>query len=93
MRAAPPALPPQPLSAYKTEWLRRSKAEQRAAAGTVVAARAGVPQVQKCRKCGQPKRRETGHTRYGYVHFCAAAAGKSVEDWLREMKDQGRAPD
>ncbi|CAM4570435.1 unnamed protein product [Leuciscus chuanchicus] len=75
--------------------LRRKKAEQRAAAGTVVAARAGVPQVQKCRKCGQPKRRETGHTRYGNVHFCSAAAGKSVEDWLREMKDrdQGRAPD
>ncbi|XP_051251220.1 uncharacterized protein LOC127360838 [Dicentrarchus labrax] len=83
-----------PLSTYKTEWLRRKKAEQRAAAppGTGVSARAGVPQVQKCRKCGQPKRRETGHTRYGSGHFCSAAAGKSVEDWLREMKerDQGR---
>ncbi|XP_051952646.1 uncharacterized protein LOC127622664 [Xyrauchen texanus] len=93
-QAAAPAPPPQPRSAYKTEWLRRKKAEQRAAAGAVVAARAGVPQEQKCRRCGQPKRRETGHTRYGNVHFCsAAAAGKSVEDWLREMKDQGRAPD
>ncbi|XP_077081857.1 uncharacterized protein LOC143735572 [Siphateles boraxobius] len=92
--APPPAPPPQPRSAYKTEWLRRKRTEQRAAAGAVVAARAGVPQEQKCRRCGQPKRRETGHTRYGNVHFCsAAAAGKSVEDWLREMKDQGRAPD
>ncbi|CAM4570443.1 unnamed protein product [Leuciscus chuanchicus] len=92
VQAAPPA---QPQFMYKTQWLRRKKAEQRAAAGTVVAARAGVPQVQKCRKCGQPTRRETGHTRYGNVHFCSAAAGKSVEDWLREMKDrdQGRAPD
>ncbi|XP_051250938.1 uncharacterized protein LOC127360565 [Dicentrarchus labrax] len=97
VQAAPPAPPPQPLSTYKTEWLRRKKAEQRAAAppGTGVSARAGVPQVQKCRKCGQPKRRETGHTRYGSGHFCSAAAGKSVEDWLREMKerDQGRDPD
>lgn len=94
----PPAPPPQPRSVYKTEWLRRKRAEQRAAAGAgaVVAARAGVPQEQKCRTCGQPKRRETGHTRYGNVHFCsAAAAGKSVEEWLREMKDKekGRAPD
>ncbi|KAK7157004.1 hypothetical protein R3I94_006915 [Phoxinus phoxinus] len=86
VQAAPPA--PPLLFTYKTEWLRKKRAEQRAATGTVVAARAGVPQAQKCRKCGQPKRRETGHTRYGNVHFCSAAAGKSVEDWLREMKDR-----
>lgn len=61
---------------------------ERTASGKVVAARAGVPQVQKCRQCGQLKRKETGHTRYNNVHFCSAAAGKSVEDWLREMKER-----
>ncbi|CAM4570339.1 unnamed protein product [Leuciscus chuanchicus] len=58
VQAAPPA---QPQFMYKTQWLRRKKAEQRAAAGTVDA-QAGVPQVQKCRKCGQPKQRETPAT-------------------------------
>ncbi|KAK0142136.1 hypothetical protein N1851_020175 [Merluccius polli] len=87
--------PSRPDCPYNTEWNRRNKAKERAQTGRVMSVRAGVPQVQKCRKCGQPKRRETGHSRYRSEHFCSAAAGKSVEDWLREMKerDPGRAPD
>ncbi|KAK0153861.1 hypothetical protein N1851_004053 [Merluccius polli] len=94
VQAAPTAPPPQPDCPYNTEWNRRNKAKERAQTGRVMSVRAGVPQVQKCRKCGQPKRRETGHSRYRSEHFFSATAGKSVEDWLREMKerDPGRAP-
>ena len=104
---APHVLPP-PLAAAQhagpelpvprgTEYQRKQTAKRRAAAqpGTTLSSRAGVPQVQKCRKCGLPRRRETGHTRHRGEHFCSVAAGKSVEDWLREKKerDQGGAPD
>ncbi|KAG5831844.1 hypothetical protein ANANG_G00283780 [Anguilla anguilla] len=40
-----------------------------------------------CARCKQPKRREFGHSPFGKVSFCATAAGKSVEEWLAEMKD------
>ncbi|XP_056467496.1 translation initiation factor IF-2-like [Gadus chalcogrammus] len=103
---APHVLPP-PLAAaqhagpelpvpLKTVYRRRLNAKRRAEAqpGTTYSSRAGVPQVQKCRKCGQTRRRETGHSRHGREYFCSVAAGKSVEDWLREKKerDQGGAP-
>ncbi|CAL8373827.1 unnamed protein product [Arctogadus glacialis] len=104
---APHVLPP-PLAAAQhagpelpvprgTEYQRKLTAKRRAAAqpGTTYSSRAGVPQAHKCRKCGQPRRRETGHTRHRGEHFCSVAAGRSVEDWLREKKerDQGGAPD
>ncbi|CAL8269666.1 unnamed protein product [Gadus morhua 'NCC'] len=80
----------------KTAYLRKLSAKRRAEAppGTTYSSRAGVPQVQKCSKCGQPRRRETGHSRHGGEFFCSVAAGQSVEDWLREKKerDQGGAP-
>ena len=102
---APHVLPP-PLAAaqhagpelpvaLKTVEARRLSAKRRAEAppGTTLSHRAGVPQVHKCSKCGQPRRRETGHSRYGGEVFCSVAAGQSVEDWLRGKKerDQGRA--
>lgn len=41
-----------------------------------------------CAKCGLPKRRETGHSRFGGVAFCSVTAGgKTVAQWLAEMKD------
>ena len=40
-----------------------------------------------CVPYGQPKRRELGHRLFGNVSFCSAAAGKSVDEWLAEMKD------
>ncbi|CAL8266768.1 unnamed protein product [Boreogadus saida] len=81
----------------KNVYRRKLNAKRRAEAqpGTIISPRAGVPQVQKCSKCGQPRRRETGHSRYGREYFCSVAAGQSVEDWLREKKegDPGRAQD
>ncbi|CAL8269663.1 unnamed protein product [Gadus morhua 'NCC'] len=80
----------------KTVELEEADAKRRAEAqpGTTYSSRAGVPQVHKCSKCGQPRRRETGHSRHGGEYFCSVAAGQSVEDWLREKKerDQGGAP-
>ncbi|CAB1441185.1 unnamed protein product [Pleuronectes platessa] len=39
-----------------------------------------------CKRCGQPKTREYGHSRYRSQHFCSRAEGRSVEDWLEEKR-------
>ncbi|KAL2080702.1 hypothetical protein ACEWY4_024495 [Coilia grayii] len=61
----------------------------------------GVPRQKKresggtgghvCGLCGQPRRKETGHSRYRSDTFCAVTAGRSVEDWLREMREKYRS--
>ncbi|XP_056440401.1 WAS/WASL-interacting protein family member 3-like [Gadus chalcogrammus] len=82
-----------PVPLRTVQW-RRLTAERRAEAGNRSSrANVGVPQAHKCSKCGQPRRRETGHSRHGREYFCSVAAGQSVEDWLREKKerDQGGA--
>ena len=44
--------------------------------------------VYLCTLCGQPKRRETGHSRLdGVAHCTVASGGKSVEAWLAEQRD------
>ncbi|CAL8374315.1 unnamed protein product [Boreogadus saida] len=90
---AGPELPVPLKNVYRRKLNAKRWAE--AQPGTIISHRAGVPQVQKCSKCGQPRRRETGHSRYGREYFCCVAAGQSVEDWLREKKegDPGGAPD
>ncbi|MEL6856468.1 MAG: hypothetical protein AAFO83_15375, partial [Cyanobacteria bacterium J06607_13] len=37
-----------------------------------------------CKKCGEPKLKETGHSRYKNEHYCAKTGGRSVEEWLAE---------
>lgn len=86
-------IPPPPLILPRsTAFRRRKKAEAEAAAG--VSGCPGKKRKQgdyKCSKCGQPKRKETGHSQYGSVSFCSATGGKTVEQWLAEMRDtQGR---
>nr|XP_055076380.1 uncharacterized protein LOC129455637 [Misgurnus anguillicaudatus] len=42
-----------------------------------------------CSKCGQPKTKEFGHSRYGNATFCLRASnGKSLEEWLAEQRQQ-----
>ncbi|KAK1167306.1 hypothetical protein AOXY_G12027 [Acipenser oxyrinchus oxyrinchus] len=36
--------------------------------------------------CGQPKRKEFGHSRFGNVAFCSVSSGKTVEQWLVEIR-------
>ncbi|KAE8277958.1 hypothetical protein D5F01_LYC23994 [Larimichthys crocea] len=40
-----------------------------------------------CGKCGQPKTKDFGHSRYGSATFCPQASeGKSLEEWLEEQR-------
>ncbi|XP_056120618.1 uncharacterized protein LOC130097702 [Rhinichthys klamathensis goyatoka] len=81
-------IPPPRTVPRSTAFRRRKKAEAEAAAGV-----SGCPVKKrkqgdyKCSKCGQPKRLETGHSQYGSVSFCSATGGKTVEQWLAEMRD------
>ncbi len=44
-----------------------------------------------CSKCGQPKTKEFGHSRYGNATFCSRASdGKSLDDWLTEQRQQNK---
>ncbi|XP_078795050.1 uncharacterized protein LOC144988490 [Oryzias latipes] len=48
-----------------------------------------------CSKCGQPKTKEYGHSRYKNATFCSRASnGRSLDDWLAEQRQQhkGRSP-
>ncbi|XP_038842219.1 uncharacterized protein LOC120041349 [Salvelinus namaycush] len=74
--------PPVPRT---TAWRRKRMAEDREE-GT--AGKRKQREQYVCSKCGLPKRRETGHSRFGGVAFCSVAAGgKTVAQWLAEMKD------
>ncbi|KAM9492387.1 uncharacterized protein ACWYII_004276 isoform 2-T4 [Salvelinus alpinus] len=73
--------PPVPRT---TAWRRKRMAEDKE--GT--AGKRKQREQYVCSKCGLPKRRETGHSRFGGVAFCSVAAGgKTVAQWLAEMKD------
>ncbi|KAL0961650.1 hypothetical protein UPYG_G00353430 [Umbra pygmaea] len=84
----PSQVVPPPAVPRTTAFRKRKKAEAEAAA---LAAGLPVKQrkqgVYRCGKCGQPKRKETGHSQFGSVSFYAAAGGKTVEQWLAEMRD------
>ncbi|XP_041854816.1 uncharacterized protein LOC121648640 [Melanotaenia boesemani] len=83
-RAAPPPLPVPRTTAY-----RKRKAAAAAAAGEEPPPGARPrqqPLQYTCRKCGQPKRLDTGHTRIAGVAYCAAVGGKTVDEWREEMR-------
>ncbi|XP_051816067.1 uncharacterized protein LOC110962357 isoform X2 [Acanthochromis polyacanthus] len=47
----------------------------------------------KCTKCGQPKTKEFGHSRFGSATFCPSfSGGKSLEEWLAEQKQKPGNP-
>ncbi|XP_019747785.1 uncharacterized protein LOC109529068 [Hippocampus comes] len=58
-----------------------------------VAHRTRLPKVAhfQCKRCGYPKTKEFGHSRYRNEHFCSQAEGRSVEDWLEEKRSQDPA--
>lgn len=67
-----------------TQWRKRKAAE-------LLAQQQGLPPTQQpprkeytCGQCGQPRRKEFGHTRVGSLFFCATAEGKTLEEWLKE---------
>ncbi|XP_041836778.1 uncharacterized protein LOC121636980 [Melanotaenia boesemani] len=81
-RAAPPPLPVPRTTAY-----RKRKAAAAAGEEPPPGARPRQQPLQyTCRKCGQPKRLDTGHTRIAGVAYCAAVGGKTVDKWREEMR-------
>ncbi|XP_051532972.1 uncharacterized protein si:ch73-112l6.1 isoform X1 [Myxocyprinus asiaticus] len=75
--------PPSPKVPRTTAW-RRRKAEEEAAQRGLPIKRPCEQYV--CKKCGKPKTKEFGHSQFRGVHFCAKAAGKTVEQWMEEMR-------
>ena len=87
--AAPPATstsaPAVPRSA---PWQRKVREEKQRQVKEM-----GIPKKSRkpfkhylCQRCGQPKTREYGHSRFRREHFCSRAEGCSVEDWLAEKR-------
>ncbi|XP_016104298.1 cyclin-dependent kinase inhibitor 1C-like [Sinocyclocheilus grahami] len=72
-----------------TLWRKRKAAE-------CLAQEQGLPRPQQparkdytCTRCGQPRKKEFGHTRVGSFYFCATAEGKTLEEWLHEKRNEG----
>ncbi|KAJ7985052.1 hypothetical protein DPEC_G00361140 [Dallia pectoralis] len=89
---AAPYLPPPPcttetviqLPVSRSTAYRKRKLEE---AGGPVKPRMVQTQYM-CNRCGQPRRKDTGHSRIGGNSFCSVASGgKSVEEWVAEQKD------
>ena len=90
--------PPPPVSRV-TAW-RRKIQEQEELRSRAMADFYEKPARKKvshfnCRRCGQPKTRAFGHSRFKSETFCSRAEGKgrTVEQWLAEVKGRdGAAP-
>ncbi|XP_059389973.1 uncharacterized protein LOC132123402 [Carassius carassius] len=90
--SAPPAAAlsaPAASMSRTTLWRKRKAAE-------ALAQEQGLPRPQQparkpyaCTQCGQPRKKEFGHTRVGNFYFCATAEGKTLEQWLQEKKNVG----
>ncbi|XP_078141255.1 uncharacterized protein LOC144539599 [Centroberyx gerrardi] len=92
----PPPLPAPQQVPRSTAYRKRKAAEAAAAGqGPLPGSKTRGPMAQYvCDVCGQPERLDTGHTCIAGVSYCAAAGGKSVEEWKEEMRrrqagDQG----
>ncbi|XP_048023397.1 uncharacterized protein si:ch73-112l6.1 isoform X2 [Megalobrama amblycephala] len=81
-RAAATRLPSQKVP-RTTAW-RRRKAEEEAAQRGLPLKR--LSEQYLCQKCGKPKTKEFGHSQFRGVHFCARASGKTVGQWMEEMR-------
>ncbi|KAM4595825.1 uncharacterized protein V3H82_003224 [Fundulus diaphanus] len=85
-QVAPAPTAPASVSRF-TERNRRRRAEEEA---TGSQKRKYVREVafNKCSKCGQPKTKEFGHSRFGSATFCpSASGGKSLEQWLKKFNN------
>lgn len=88
--AAPPApASDAPVSRYTQRNRRRRAQEEESGVHKRKYVR-GVT-FNMCSKCGQPKTKEFGHSRYGNATFCSRASdGKSLDDWLAEQRQQNK---
>ncbi|XP_026124558.1 uncharacterized protein LOC113106744 [Carassius auratus] len=70
----------------RTKAWRRKKLAEAAAAQGLNPKKRQIAQQFLCQKCGQPKTEEFGHSQFRCVHFCAKASGKTVAQWMEEVK-------
>ncbi|XP_056328978.1 uncharacterized protein LOC130241304 isoform X1 [Danio aesculapii] len=84
----PVAAPDEKRVPKTTAWRRKKLAEAAAAAAAqgLTPRKRQAPQQFLCQKCGQPKTKEFGHSQFRGVHFCAKASGKTVAQWMEEVK-------
>ncbi|XP_034035017.1 BCL-6 corepressor-like protein 1 [Thalassophryne amazonica] len=88
--AGPASLPapvsvPVPVSRF-TQRNRRRRAEEEAS-GTNKRKYVREVAFNKCSKCGEPKSKDFGHSRFGSATFCPSfSGGKSLEQWLAEQR-------
>lgn len=79
--------PAAPVSRYTQRNRRRRAMEEESGVHKRKYVRAAT--FNMCSKCGQPKTKEFGHSRYGNATFCLRASnGKSLEEWLAEQRQQ-----
>lgn len=71
-----------------TYYARKKKGEEldRLEEEGILSKRPRVKVQYVCKKCGEPKLKETGHSRYKGEHYCAKTGGRSVEEWLAEKR-------
>ncbi|XP_051954038.1 uncharacterized protein LOC127623665 [Xyrauchen texanus] len=93
--APPAAAPSTPLAAPRTSLSRTTLWRKRKAA-ELLAREQGLPRAQQtprkdytCSQCGRPGKKEFGHTRAGGFFYCATAEGKTVEEWMQEIRNEG----
>ncbi len=82
--AAPIPAPHDQRVPRTTAWRRRKTAETAGSQG--VTPQKDKPRNSNGQKCGQPKTKELDHSQFLGVHFCAKASGKTVAQWLEEVK-------
>ncbi|KAK7880491.1 hypothetical protein WMY93_032873 [Mugilogobius chulae] len=93
---APEPAAPNPLLAVSryTQRNRRRRAEEEAS-GSCKRKYVRDVAFNTCSKCGQPKTKEFGHSRYQKAFFCArSSGGVTIEQWLSEqrLKDKPEKP-
>ncbi|XP_041109843.1 uncharacterized protein LOC121317806 [Polyodon spathula] len=80
--AAPP--PPPRLVQRTTSWRHKKRAEEQEEGSKRKYERKRAENM--CGLCGQRKRKEFGLSRFGNTSFCSASSGKTVAQWLAEMR-------
>ncbi|XP_024135975.1 uncharacterized protein LOC112151342 isoform X2 [Oryzias melastigma] len=93
----PPATKPPPTTAPVSRYTQRNRRRRALEEKRGIRKRKYIRAVNynTCSKCGQPKTKEYGHSRYRNATFCLKASnGQSLEEWLAEQRqrDEGGSP-
>ncbi|XP_041119536.1 uncharacterized protein LOC121322952 [Polyodon spathula] len=81
------AAAPPPHVSSTTCWRHRKRAEEEVGGSNTGKRKYERKRAENlCSLCGQPKQKEFGQSRFGNVAFCSASSGKTVAQWLTEMR-------